>query len=34
MTTDKISSPAFQAKLRDMEAKYLEGHRTSAPAVG
>lgn len=34
MTTDKITSPAFQAKLRDMEAKYLEGHRTSAPAVG
>jgi ribosomal-protein-alanine N-acetyltransferase len=34
MTTDKITSPAYQAKLRDMEAKYMERHQIPAPASG
>ena len=34
MTTDKITSPAYQAKLQDMEAKYMERHKTPAPATG
>lgn len=34
MTTDKIISPAYQAKLRDMEAKYMERHQIPAPASG
>ena len=34
MTTDKITSPAYQVKLRDMEAKYLERHQIPAPASG
>jgi len=31
MTTDKITSPAYQAKLRELEAKYLERHKALAP---
>jgi ribosomal-protein-alanine N-acetyltransferase len=34
MTTDKITSPAYQAKLLDMEAKYVERHQIPAPASG
>lgn len=34
MTTDKITSPAYQAKLRDMEAGYMERHKLPAPASG
>jgi ribosomal-protein-alanine N-acetyltransferase len=34
MTTDKITSPAFQAKLRDLEAKFAERHKAPAPAGG
>jgi [ribosomal protein S18]-alanine N-acetyltransferase len=34
MTTDKISSLAYQAKLRDLEAKYQERHKAPAPATG
>jgi ribosomal-protein-alanine N-acetyltransferase len=34
MTTDKITSPAYQAKLQDMEAKYMERHQIPAPASG
>jgi ribosomal-protein-alanine N-acetyltransferase len=34
MTTDKITSPAYQAKLRDMEAKYMGTHKLPAPASG
>ena len=31
MTTDKITSPEYQSKLRDLEAKHVERHRTPAP---
>jgi ribosomal-protein-alanine N-acetyltransferase len=34
MTTDKLTSPVYQVKLRDLEAKYMERHRTLAPASG
>jgi hypothetical protein len=34
MTTDKITSPAFQAKLRELEAEYMERHKAPAPAGG
>ena len=30
MTTDKITSPTYQAKLREMEAKYMERHKALA----
>ena len=31
MTTDKIAAPVYQAKLRDLEAKFLGRHRALAP---
>jgi ribosomal-protein-alanine N-acetyltransferase len=31
MTTDNITSPTYQAKLREMEAKYMERHKALAP---
>jgi ribosomal-protein-alanine N-acetyltransferase len=31
MTTDKITSPAYQVKLRELEAKYLERHKALVP---
>jgi ribosomal-protein-alanine N-acetyltransferase len=31
MTTDKIAAPVYQAKLRDLEAKFLERHKALAP---
>lgn len=31
MTTDKITSSAYQAKLRELEAKYIETHEAPAP---
>ena len=31
MTTDSITSPTYQAKLREMEAKYMERHKALAP---
>lgn len=34
MTTDKITSPAYQALLRELEAKSVERHRATAPASG
>ncbi|MDM7999829.1 MAG: ribosomal protein S18-alanine N-acetyltransferase [Dehalococcoidia bacterium] len=34
MTTDKLTSPAYQAALRDLEAKYLERHKAPASASG
>lgn len=34
MTTDKITSPAYQAQLRDMEAKYMGRHQIPAAASG
>jgi ribosomal-protein-alanine N-acetyltransferase len=34
MTTDKITSSAYQAMLRGLEAQYLERHKAPAPAGG
>jgi ribosomal-protein-alanine N-acetyltransferase len=34
MTTDKITSLAYQAKLRELEAKYLERHKAPVPTSG
>lgn len=34
MTTDKITSLAYQAMLRGLEAQYLERHKAPAPACG
>jgi [ribosomal protein S18]-alanine N-acetyltransferase len=34
MTTDKITSPAYQAKLMEMEAKHVVKQQTPAPASG
>jgi ribosomal-protein-alanine N-acetyltransferase len=30
MTTDKITSPSYQAKLQELEAKYMERHKALA----
>jgi ribosomal-protein-alanine N-acetyltransferase len=32
MTTDKISSPGYQALLRELEARYADSHPAAAPA--
>jgi [ribosomal protein S18]-alanine N-acetyltransferase len=34
MTTDKITSPAYQTMLRELEARCMERHKTPAPAGG
>ncbi len=34
MTTDKISSPSYQALLRELEARYSQSHPDALPAVG
>jgi ribosomal-protein-alanine N-acetyltransferase len=34
MTTDNIASPSYQAMLRDLEANYMERHKTPPPTAG
>ncbi|MBN2099254.1 MAG: ribosomal protein S18-alanine N-acetyltransferase [Dehalococcoidia bacterium] len=34
MTTDKITSVAYQTKLRELEAKCMERHKAAVPASG